>query len=132
MLTDGEKKLQALYQRVLTLCNTEAAIRQGSFFDLMYANIGGWRFNEHRQYVFLRKWGKEVVLCVVNFDPQAVDVAINLPSHAFDCLQMPPIEECRATDLLTGETSNISFVPYRPSEVSLEGCCGKLLKIVLP
>lgn len=132
MLTDGEKKLQALYRRILTLCNTEAAIRQGSFFDLMYANIGGWRFNEHRQYVFLRKWGKEVVLCVVNFDPQAVDVAINLPAHAFDCLQMPPIEECRTTDLLTGETSNISFVPYRPSEVSLEGYSGKLLKIVLP
>ena len=132
MLTDGEKNLQSLYRHILTLCNTEPTLRQGSFFDLMYANINGWRFNEHRQYVFLRKWGKEVLLCAVNFDPQAVDIAVNLPEHAFEYLQMPPLEECRATDLLTGEVSNLSFVPYRPSEISIGGYSGRLLKIVLP
>ena len=129
MLTDGEKKLQALYRRILTLCNTEAAIRQGSFFDLMYANIGGWRFNEHRQYVFLRKWGKEVVLCVVNFDPQAVDVAINLPPHAFNFLEIPQSESYRAINLMDNQAESISFVPYRATEVTIGGYGVKILKL---
>lgn len=132
MLTENEKKLQNIYRRVLTLCNTEAALRQGSFFDLMYANIGGWRFNEHRQYAFLRKWGKELILGVVNFDPQPVDIAINLPSHAFDCLQMPSLEQCSATDLLTGGNFTLSLVPYRSLEVSIGGYNGRLLKVLLP
>ena len=132
MMTDDEKRLQALYRRILTLCNTESSIRRGSFFDLMYANRGGWRFNEHRQYVFLRKWGNEVLLGVVNFDPQRVDIAVNVPDHAFECLQIPPMEQCRATDLLTDEPFILGFVPYRATEVSVEGYSARLLKIVLP
>ena len=132
MQTEDEKRLQALYRRILTLCNTEASIRRGSFFDLMYANRGGWRFNEHRQYAFLRKWGKEVLLGVVNFDPQRVDIAVNIPEHAFECLQMPQMEQCRATDLLTDEPFILGFVPYRATEVSVEGYSARLLKIVLP
>ena len=34
----------------------------------MYANINGWRFNEHKQYTFLRKYGRDLLLFVVNFD----------------------------------------------------------------
>ena len=132
MLTDEEKSLQAAYRRILTLCNTEAAIRQGAFFDLTYVNRGGWRFNEHRQYAFLRKWGQEIVLGVVNFDPQPVDISVNIPAHAFEYLQMPELEQCRATDLLSGETTILSFVSYHGSEVSVGGYSGKLLKIQLP
>ena len=132
LLTDSEKALQTIYRRILTLCNTEASIRQGEFFDLMYVNKGEWRFNEHRQYAFLRKWGKEVLLFIVNFDPQAVDVSVNIPAHAFEYLQMPELEQCRATDLLTGEDSTLSFVPYRSAEVSVNGYSGKILKIVFP
>ena len=132
MLTDDEKALQATFRRILNLCHTEAAIRQGAFFDLTYVNRGGWRFNEHRQYAFLRKWGQEVVLCVVNFDPQRVDVSVNIPAHAFEYLEMPELEQCTATDLLTGESSTLSFVSYRGSEVSVEGYGGRLLKLQLP
>ena len=80
MLTDDEKRLQAAYRRVLTLCREEKAISQGQFFDLMYANIGGWRFNEHRQFTFLRKYGNEVLLFVINFDPVPAEVAVNILS----------------------------------------------------
>lgn len=132
MLTNEEKNLQAIYRRILNLCHTEGAIRQGAFFDLTYVNQGGWRFNEHRQYVFLRKWGKEVLLCVVNFDPYPADVAVNIPLHAFEFLHMPELEQCRATDLLSGESTTLSFVSYRGSEVSVNGYSGKILKIVLP
>lgn len=50
----------------------------------MYANENGWRFNEHKQYTFMRKYKNELLFIVVNFDNQPVNVAINVPSHAFD------------------------------------------------
>ena len=34
----------------------------------MYANVNGWRFNEHKQYTFLRKFERDLLLFVVNFD----------------------------------------------------------------
>lgn len=130
-LTREQQELRNFYARLLTLCNSEAAIREGSFFDLTYANINGWRFNEHRQYAYLRKADNELLLIVVNFAPHPVDVAINLPSHAFDCLQIPSMEVCRATDLLTDTTEVLSFQPYKATEVKLSGYSGKILRISL-
>ncbi len=76
--------------------------QKGYSFDLMYANLNGWRFNEHKQYTFMRKYKNELLFIIVNFDSQLVDVAINVPSHAFDFLQIPQMESYQATDLMTG------------------------------
>ena len=39
MLTEDQKHIYSIYQRILTLCNKEKAITEGGeFFDLMYAN----------------------------------------------------------------------------------------------
>ena len=131
MLTENQKHLYSVYQRILTLCNEEKAIAQGDFFDLMYANVNGWRFNEHRQYTFLRKFGRDLLLFVVNFDHISADLAINIPSHAFDFLQIPQMDQYQAVDLLTGKEEKISLLPYKATEVSVEGCSGKILKIKL-
>lgn len=131
MLTENEKRLQAIYQKVLTICNQESAISQGAFFDLMYANQNGWSFNEHKQYAFLRKYKHELLFIVVNFDNQPVDIAINVPSHAFDFLQIPQMESCVAIELLTGGKEEISLLPYRATEVSLGAYGGKILKVKL-
>ena len=131
MLTEEQKSIYSIYQRILTLCNKEKAITRGEFFDLTYANINGWRFNEHKQYAFLRKAGKELLFIIVNFDHISVDVAVNVPSHAFDFLQLPQIDTNPAVDLLTGKTENISLLPYKATEVALEGYSGKILKIKL-
>ena len=131
MLTEKQKYIYDTYQRILTLCNEEKAISQGAFFDLMYANIGGWRFNEHRQYTFLRKYESELLLFVVNFDHLSVDLAINIPAHAFSFLQMPQINQYEATDLLSGRKESISLLPYKATNVAVEGYGGRILKIRL-
>ena len=131
MLTEDQKHIYSVYQRILTLCNKEKAITEGEFFDLMYANANGWRFNEHKQYTFLRKAGKELLFIIVNFDHISVDVAINVPSHAFDFLQIPQMDIYPAVDLLTGKTESISLLPYKATEISVEGYSGKILKIKL-
>lgn len=131
MLTEDQKHLYGIYQRILTLCNEEKAISQGEFFDLMYANVDGWRFNERKQYTFLRKYKRELLLIVVNFDHIAVDLAINLPSHAFDFLQIPQMDQYKAVELLSGKTEEICLLPYKATNVSVEAYGGKMLKIRL-
>ncbi|MDR0895900.1 MAG: alpha-amylase, partial [Prevotellaceae bacterium] len=128
-LTGEQKDLQAAYRRILNLCLTEKAISEGLFFDLMYANMGGWRFNERRQYAFLRKAGNELLLIVANFDTVDVDIALNLPAHAFDYLKMAPQKSCQATDLLTGKQETISLLPNQATETTVSAQNGKVLKI---
>lgn len=131
MLTEDQKHLCGIYRRILSLCKEEKAISQGDFFDLMYANVNGWRFNEHRQYTFLRKFKRDLLLFAVNFDQMSANLAINLPSHAFDFLQIPQADRCEAVDLLSGKEESISLLPYKATDVSVGGYGGKILKIKL-
>ncbi|MBO5251148.1 MAG: alpha-amylase [Bacteroidaceae bacterium] len=130
-LTAEEKKLQNFYSTLLNLCNKEKAIREGEFFDLTYANLEGCSFNEHKQYAFLRKAGKELLLIVVNFDDKPASVGINIPQHAFEYLNIPAKEKYKAKELLSGNTEIIDLVPNQKTTVLLEANGGKILKIKL-
>ncbi|WP_321480617.1 alpha-amylase family protein [uncultured Bacteroides sp.] len=130
-MSEEQKMIQKMYRRILTLCNQEAAIYEGLFFDLMYVNQNGWRFNEHKQYTFLRKHEQELLLILVNFDSISAEVAINIPSHAFDYLKMPQIDICTATDLLTGKEEDICLLPYKATETEIGAYSGKILKVKL-
>ena len=131
LLTPKEKEIREYYRKVLTLCNAEDALAHGQFFDLMYVNLGGWQMNEHRQYAFLRKGEHDVILIIVNFEDMPVHVSVNIPQHAFDYLQVPCMESCKATDLLTGKKETISFTSSKPTTVNLPQLGGKMLKIQL-
>ena len=65
-LTADEQALSTLYDKVLGIAAKEKAVSEGTMFDLMYVN-GQYR----RQYAFLRKAGKELLLVVANFDDEA-------------------------------------------------------------
>lgn len=104
-LTPRERWLRAKYATILTVCNMEKAIRQGRFFDLMYVNYRNPTLNPHRQYVFLRSCDGETVLVAVNFSDSSCDLAINIPLHAFEMLNIPA-GDVTATELLSGEVSD--------------------------
>lgn len=129
LLNDNETRLQQFYARLLHLCREEKALAEGAFFDLMYANKGGWSFNEHRQYTFLRKQENEIVLVAVNFDEYPVHAGIRIPRHAFECLGIPDGQEYEATDLLTGQTETLSLSASRTTNVELGAMNGKILKM---
>lgn len=131
MLTDDQKNLYITYQKILGLCNTEKTISQGAFFDLMYANLNGWRFNEHKQFAFFRKYANELLLIIVNFDSQPVDIAINIPSHAFDFLQIPQMDNYTAVELITQKNEEISLLPYKATTTYISAHSGKILKVKL-
>lgn len=124
-------RLRDFYKTILTLCNKEKAISEGVFFDLTYANLNGWKFNEYKQFAFMRKHRNDLLFIVVNFDSQPIDIAVNIPSHAFDFLNIPQMDVYPAVDLLTGKDEKISLLPYKATELSINGYCGKILKIRL-
>ena len=129
LLNDKERALRRLYQRILTLSAAHPAISRGQFFDLMYVNCGNWRFDEHRQFAFLRHAEEETLLIVVNFDSTAADLHINLPQHAFDFLGLTPQLQTSATDLLSDATETISFCPTRPTEINVAGYGARIMRI---
>lgn len=130
LLTEEEKELQAYYTKVLNLCNTEKAISEGSFYDIMYVNYGA-KMNEHRQYGFLRKSGKDLILVIANFADEAACTGIKIPAHAFEYLEIPTLEECNCKDLLTGNKICTSLIPDSTMTFDLPANGGVVLKFKL-
>ena len=102
-LSDAEVHLSLVYQQILRIANNERAISEGQFFDLMYVNPLSERFNPREQFAFLRKFEDEVLLVIVNFSAQPLNVGVTSPAHAFQVLDMSE-REILAVDLLTGDT----------------------------
>ena len=115
-LTAAQKSLRRFYQRLLRLCNNEAAISQGAFFDLMYVN--NHSLNAHDHFAYLRHHKGETILVVANFGNETAHLCVNIPQHAFDCLGLPCGDQ-RCTELLTDATMTQSLQPDRPFVVTV-------------
>ena len=100
-LTPEQCALRQMYKQVLSLCNSEKAIAQGDFFDLMYVNFENSEFDPHSNYAYLRYTQDEILVIAVNFATQSRDIAINIPQLALDMMGIDSaIYE--ATELLSG------------------------------
>ena len=90
-LAAAHRPLRSDYAAILSLCNTEAAIAEGMFYDLMWVNSRSEHFNPDRQYAFLRHQpGGNTVIVVANFDHEDLTVSVNIPAHAFDYMGIEP------------------------------------------
>ena len=128
-LTPDEKALRRFYQRLLKLCNSEEALSQGAFFDLMYVN--GYSLNGQYHYAYLRHLGDETILVVVNFADEVSHLCVNVPQHAFDCLNITPGKKT-CTELLTGATKAEPLVPDRPFIVAVPAHNAVMWKMTQP
>lgn len=127
-LTAQEKWLRGIYQKVLTLCNSEAALREGSFFDLMYVNLRHEGFNPHRHFAFLRYTEESVLLIVVNFDHADAEVNVVIPRLAFEMAGLHESDTV-ADDLLCGRSVFVSLSPDHGSSVHLNPKDAVVLRI---
>ena len=101
LLTDEEKKLSESYRALLNIAHDEAAIREGEFFDLTYANQARDGFDARYEYAFLRKKGDIIVLVVVNFSSSDKVSDVVIPTHAFDFWHIPEMKVL-SRELLSG------------------------------
>ena len=123
-LTADEERLHSLYQQVLAIARQEKAVCQGAFFDLMYVNG-----HLYRQYAFLRKAGKELLLVVTNFEDHDVSVDVNIPAHAFDYLKMTKKQKATFVDLLSGQTLTTALLPDGAVHVDIPTRYAVVLKL---
>lgn len=103
LLNADQKELRQEYTKILNLCQEEAALHRGLFFDLMYANMDNPYFDFSRQFAFMRKADQELLLIVVNFSPESKHIQLRIPEHAFEYLQIHSQEQWLAKDMLSGE-----------------------------
>lgn len=127
-LTPEQKQLVSVYEQVLNIAQAEKAVNEGQFFDLMYANFNNPNFNTTRQYAFLRKAGKEILLVVVNFDDQEAVCGVIIPAHAFEHLGFKTTK-ATFTDLLTGEKATLQLAPDRTTTVTVGAWSGRIYKL---
>lgn len=127
-LTAQEKWLRGIYQKVLTLCNAEPALREGSFFDLMYVNLRHEGFNPHTNFAFLRYTEDSVLLIVVNFDNAEADVDVVIPRLAFEMAGMHE-SNVLADDILCGRSISVKLVPDEGTSVHLNPKDALVLRI---
>ena len=112
-LTPQENDLKRIYTKVLNIARSEKTVSEGQMFDVMYANQ-----DHYRQYAFLRKAGKEILLVAANFDDSAETWSLNIPDHAYNYLEMQE-KAYKAEDLLTGEQRSLVLMMGTPVEVRL-------------
>ncbi len=124
-LTAKEKQLFDIHKRTMQIARKEKAVREGVFFDLMYVNG-----QLERQYVFLRKAGRDLLLVAVNFDDYAVAIDVNIPAHAFDFLKTKE-GDYEATDLLTKDKETLTLKRDGSVRLSLDARGGCVLKMKL-
>ncbi|MBR6121006.1 MAG: alpha-glucosidase C-terminal domain-containing protein [Prevotella sp.] len=122
-LTAEEQQLADVYSKVLNFARKEKAIGEGEMFDLMYVNQ-----QYQRQYAFLRKAGKEIVLVVVNFDDAPVQMDLNLPAHAFDCMDIKE-KVYTATELFSGASFQLELQKDTVLELHMAPYDGIVCKI---
>lgn len=130
-LTPDEVSLQQFYSRVLHLCNEEEVLREGEFYDLMYANLDNPNFNPAKQYAFIRRKEKTLMLIVANFDNKDALVEVKIPKHIFEFYRLKETEYIKAEGLLTGSPHHISFSPNQPTKLLVPGHNGRILKFTL-
>jgi len=106
LLDEDQKNLREHYVRILQLTQTSEAIKEGLFYDLMYANPHSDFFDPSKQFAFLRKSAGELILIVANFDDRDIESKVFIPSHAFEYFQLNPAKIKGAKDLLTNEKAN--------------------------
>ncbi len=128
-LTVDQKRLRQFYIKLLRLCNNEACIRVGRFYDLMYANDQNPQFDPHHQYAYLRCNNHEFVLVVVNFSDKATTVCVNIPEEAFDYMGVNPSDLKQSEDLLTGSKQKLNEFGTDMFLIELEAFSGKVVKI---
>lgn len=115
--------ITTIYNKVLNIAHTEKAVSEGQMFDVMYAN-GQY----YRQYAFLRKAGKEMLLVVANFDDQPVSMDLMIPDHAYNYLEIQE-KAYKAEDLLNGGMRSIVMIKGEPIQVELPARGAKVFKM---
>ncbi|MDR2384043.1 MAG: alpha-amylase [Tannerella sp.] len=101
--TVEELSLRNEYRKILHFVSKEKAFSEGHFYGLDFCND----YSSNRITSFLRKYERELLLVVINFDSEAHEVNVHIPKNAFETLQFRDNTASKTKNLITGK-KNIS------------------------
>lgn len=130
-LSPEQVDLRRQYQRILQVCQSEKAITQGLFYDLMYVNDDGSRFDNNRLYAYMRKYRNELLLVVANFADKDLHACVRIPRHLFDFWQINPQNAIAARDLLSGDAFVCQLNPDSLISLQIPANQSRILKFEL-
>lgn len=113
-LTPRQRWLRATYGRVMRLCNEEAAISHGRFFDVMYVNHASPGIDPARHFIFMRNYGNDTIVIAANFSDESADMQIRIPAHAFELWGIKPGAYPARELLRGGSDTTVDFGPDTP------------------
>lgn len=86
-LPKSDRLLNIKYSSIIGVAQ-EPSIKEGLFFDLMYANLNNEHFDTHSVYAFIRKSKYQTAIIVANFSDKVQDIEMIIPKHAFEFLKL--------------------------------------------
>jgi len=112
LLDEKQKDLQSFYRKLMIARKEFGALRDGGFYDIMYANHQG-HVNCEKIYAYLRHTDTEKILVVANFDRHnGYRFKIVIPKHAMESTKMNINGRYQSTDYFEGMVT-ISFTGDR-------------------
>lgn len=113
MLFD-QKLLFEAYKKILRFRMNIPALREGSFYDLMWANPWFTEFDPRYVYAFLRYTEHQCLLIVTNFNRhESRKMRVNIPEDAIELTKIVAIENRKWVAVnLINSTEKIDFNPY--------------------
>ena len=127
-LNTDQQNIRKFYLQLIKIAKEEESINSGKFFDLMYANYENPDFDSTKQYAFLRSGKSEFLLIVVNFDSQAKEIAVYIPSEAFDYMSIDPQRVKNAKELFSGKKVVLSSRWDKALYIKAEANSGRIIK----
>ena len=128
-LTEEEKSLQAFYSHLLTLCNSDEALREGFFYGLQYANPHSDRYDSNHIFSYLRGSDRELLLIVTNFSDSDKECDVTIPEEAFAFYGATyNNKQHKAKELLSGETYELPLNPHDAVSINVPANSGVILK----
>ena len=127
-LPKEQRELREYYTRIFEIAREHPAIDRGSFYDLTYCNYNREGYDVHRQFSFLRRFGREVLLVVANFDSDAKQLSINVPEDAWEYVGLKS-KNRHIQDLISGEWDYKYHDTTKPFECRVPGYGAVVLKL---
>lgn len=127
-LTEDEKKLADIYSKLMNFARTDKTVT-GLSYDLMYANPHSPSFDPDRQYAFLRRSGRQLLVVVVNFDNLDRDILLNIPEHAFEYLKLSDGKDVMGEEILTGLSFAACLSSKQPLSIHVPKYGAAIIKI---
>lgn len=102
LLSVKQRQLRDLYVKLLHARENFEALREGKFYDIMFANYNG-TVNADKIFAYLRRSANQTVLVVNNFDRHnGYRFKLVVPRHAFEYLQIPSVGKISSVDYFEG------------------------------